>query len=383
MSQSIASSRRAPRSLLLTSFAALLVTACGSRSILGSDDVAGDSARDDVVVPDTVMADNVMADNVTPDVVMPDIVTPDNVTPDIVVADVPDVIDAPDVVDVMDVPDVSDVPDVFFVDATDVTDVPDSGVVVPGILGSAAQFTILGGSTVSNTGLSTITGMVGVAPGLALVGIPAGTVVHAGDGVASLAQADTTAAYNYLAGLPCGTALTGTDLGGRTLAPGVYCFTSSAQLTGTLVLDGQGQVSPMFVFQVGSTLVTGMVARVTMINGARPCGVYWQVGTSATVGIASSFAGNIVALASVTLTTGSALDGRALARNGAVTMDTNSVSNATCPDPPAPMFIMMGDSGTGPTDAASSDASDVPTDTAADAATDAATDAVDATADGE
>jgi type VI secretion system secreted protein VgrG len=266
---------------------------------------------------------------------VPDVMDVPDATPD--VPDVMDVPDAtPDVPDVMDVPDVIDVPDAT-PDVPDVVDAAlDAAPPLPGILGSAAQFTILAGSTVSNTGLTTIVGKVGVSPGLALVGIPAGTVVHAGDPVAALAQADTTTAYNYLAGLPCGTVLTGLDLGGRTLAPGVYCFTSSAGLTGTLVLDGQGQPNPLFVFQIGSTLVTANVAGVTMINGARPCGVFWQTGSSATVGIASNFAGNIIALASVTLGTGVSLNGRALARNGAVTMDTNSVSNASCADPPRP-----------------------------------------------
>jgi hypothetical protein len=212
-------------------------------------------------------------------------------------------------------------------------------------LGPVARFTILAGSTVSNTGLTTIVGEVGVFPGAALVGIPAGTVVHAADPVAALAQADTTVAYNRLAGLPCGTTLTARDLGGMTLAPGVYCFTSSAMLTGTLFLDGRGQTDPLFIFQIGSTLVISNVAAVVMTNGARSCGVYWQTGSSATVGIGSRFAGNILALGSVTLTTGVALAGRALARNGGVTLDTNSVSNAACPDPAPPADAGVMDAG--------------------------------------
>ncbi len=340
--------------VFLASSAALLVSSCGSQSILRP--VPAEDVVDVLVVGDATDVPNAV-DAVRPDVLdaaqpdvpgVPDATQPDvpdvldasqpdvldASQPDVLDASQPDVLDAADVTDARDAADVTDARDAVDVtDARDVVDVPPMG---PGILRSAARFTILAGSTVSNTGLSTIVGEVGVSPGLALVGIPAGTVVHAGTPVAALAQADTTAAYNYLAGRPCGTTLTGTDLGGRVLAPGVYCFTSSAMLTGALVLDGQGQPNPLFIFQVGSTLVTSNAAAVTLINGARSCGVYWQTGSSATVGIGSRFVGNIVALGSVTLTTGVNLSGRALARTGAVTMDTNMVSNAACPDPAAP-----------------------------------------------
>jgi len=349
--------------VLLASSVALLVSSCGPQSILRpvpADVVDVPEARDTPDVPDVIDATlpdvPVVVD--VPDVLdVPDVVDVPDVpdVPDVMDASVPDVPDVPDVMDVVDVPDVMDVVDVPDVrdvvdvpDVRDVVDVPDVRDVVdvpdvvdvqplgPGILRSAARFTILAGSTVTNTGLTTIVGEVGVSPGLALVGIPAGTVVQAGNPVAALAQADTTIAYNYLAGRPCGTTLTGTDLGGRTLAPGVYCFSSSAMITGTLVLDGQGQPNPLFIFQIGSTLVTNNNAAVRLVNGARACGVYWQTGSSATVGIGSSFVGNILALGSVTLTTGVNLNGRALARNGGVTLDTNAVSNASCPDPAAP-----------------------------------------------
>ncbi|MDO9016339.1 MAG: ice-binding family protein [Deltaproteobacteria bacterium] len=397
MSESPASARRAPGYLLLTSVAALLTASCGSESILGDPAVNGvvdvpvatdivdavviDAPRPDVPdvpvavdVPDVPVAVDVPDVPITIDV--PDVPVAIDVpdVPDVpaaidvpVVMDVPSLMDVPDVsdvpvaVDVPDVPDVRDVPDVP--DVRDVPDVPDvmidAGPMGPGILGSAARFTILAGSTVSNTGLSIITGEVGVWPGLALVGIPGGTVVHAGDPVAAAAQADLTVAYNRLAAQPCGTVLTGRDLGGMVLAPGVYCFSSSAQLTGTVVLDGQNQPNPLFIFQVGSTLVTANVSAVLMINNARSCGVYWQTGSSATVGIGSNFAGNIVALASVTLTTGVTLLGRALARNGGVTMDTNVVTNAACPDPPWPT-MSTGDAGV--TDAGPSDRPDAATD---------------------
>jgi len=354
MSEPHAPIGRARRHLLLTSMAALLVAGCGSRSILGAvsdPDVLDASMEADAPETGADVAPTDLGRSDVPDVSLPDASLPD--VPDVSLPDVPDA-SLPDVPTALDVPDVSlpdvslpdvslpDVRDVALVDTpTDTPDAPDApmldaGPMGPGTLGSAARFTILAGSTVSNTGLTTITGEVGVSPGLALVGIPAGTVVHAGDPVAALAQADTTVAYNRLAGLPCGTALTGRDLGGMTLSPGVYCFTSSAQLTGTLVLDGRGQPNPLFIFQVGSTLVTSNVSVVLLTNGARSCGVYWQTGSSATVGIGSNFSGNIIALGSVTLTTGVTLQGRALARTGGVTMDTNSVSNAACPDPALP-----------------------------------------------
>jgi hypothetical protein len=374
MSRSSAAGRRAPGFFLLTSVAALMATSCGSRSILG--DPAAIDETDAVIATD--MVDAVVIDVAAPDVPRPDV--PDVVdvvapidAPDASAVDAPDVVDAPVAIDVpdvqvaidvpvgMDVPVIIDVPDV--IDVVDVPDViVDAGPMGPGILGSAARFTILAGSAVSNTGLTTIVGEVGVSPGLALVGIPGGVVVHAGDPVAALAQADLTIAYNRLAGLPCGTTLTGSDLGGMVLAPGVYCFSSSAQLTGALVLDGQGQPNPLFIFQIGSTLVTANVATVLMINGARSCDVYWQTGSSATVGIGSTFSGNILALASVTLTTGVRLNGRALARTGGVTMDTNAVSNAACPDPAWPTTMDGGvTDGGAPTDRPDA-AADVPRD---------------------
>ncbi|MDB4932444.1 MAG: repeat protein [Myxococcaceae bacterium] len=363
--------RPASRAARLGPLAVLLLASCADRSILGRDDVPGDAgAAMDLPSPVDASAADVpdagdardaadapaLVDLVTPDVPAVDVAAMDVATADVPAVDVPAVdaamMDVAPIDAAMDAPDAPDVRD-----ASDVPDAPDAPMVA-GILGSAARFTILAGSTVSNTGLTTIVGEVGVNPGAALVGIPAGTVVHAADPVAALAQADTTVAYNRLAGLPCGTTLTGRDLGGMTLAPGVYCFTSSAMLTGTLFLDGRGQTDPLFVFQIGSTLVTSNVAAVVMTNGARSCGVYWQAGSSATVGIGSRFAGNILALGSVTLTTGAALAGRALARNGGVTMDTNSVSNAACPDPAPPADAGAADAG--PVDASTDATADRP-----------------------
>ena len=200
-------------------------------------------------------------------------------------------------------------------------------------LGTAASFGVLGGSAVTNTGPTTITGDLGVSPGTAVSGFPPGTVtgtIHSSDAVAQQAQSDVTIAYNGLAGLPCDTDLTGQDLGGLTLASGVYCFSSSAQLTGTLTLDAQGDPTAEFIFQIGSTLTTASNSIVQVINSGESCNVYWQVGSSATIGTATSFTGNILALTSITMTTGANASGRLLARNGAVTLDSNDV--AVCPD---------------------------------------------------
>jgi ice-binding like protein len=202
-------------------------------------------------------------------------------------------------------------------------------------LGSAASFAVLAGSTVTCTGATTILGSVGVSPGTGISGIPEGQptggTIHDNDPVAAQAQADLTVAYNALAGMACGTDLTGQDLGGQTLAAGVYCFNTSAGLTGTLTLDGQGNANAIFVFQIGSTLTSATSAVVNLTGNAQATNVYWQVGSAATLGTGSAFKGNIVALSSITLTTGATLDGRALARTGAVTMDTNSIGDPSTP----------------------------------------------------
>jgi hypothetical protein len=199
-------------------------------------------------------------------------------------------------------------------------------------------FAVLGGSTVTNTGPSSVDGDLGVWPGLAIVGFPPGIVVppgtqHAGDAVAQLAQSEVTTAYNTLAGQACNTPLTGQDLGGKTLAPGVYCFSSSAQLTGDLVLDALGDPNAVWVFQIGTALTTASSSSVAVINGGSSCKVWWQVGSSATLGTGTVFAGNILADQSITLNTSASIVGAALARNAAVTMDSNTISK--CPGPTA------------------------------------------------
>jgi len=198
-------------------------------------------------------------------------------------------------------------------------------------LGTAESFAVLAGSTVTNTGPTTVIGNLGVSPGTAVVGFPPGEVfgeIHAGDDVALRAQDDVTTAYNDLAGRPCDRDLSGTDLGDLgTLTPGVYCFSSSAQLTGTLTLDAQGSSDSVFIFQIGSALTTASSSSVLLINGGLGYGVFWQVGSSATLGTTTAFRGSIVALTSITLNTDATIHcGRALARNGAVTLDTNEVT---------------------------------------------------------
>lgn len=190
--------------------------------------------------------------------------------------------------------------------------------------GAAATYGILAGTAVTCITGGAIYADVGVSPGSAITGFPPCTLTgarHAADATAASAQTALTAAYNQLAGLACGTTITA-DLGGTTLAPGVYCSASSVGVTGVLTLDGGGAVMPLFVIQVGSSLTTA--GSVNLINGADAKNVYWQVGSSATLGTGSLFKGNIVALTSITLVDASTLLGRALARNGAVTLGTNN-----------------------------------------------------------
>jgi hypothetical protein len=200
-------------------------------------------------------------------------------------------------------------------------------------LGTAQNFGVLGGSTVTNTGATTVNGNVGVSPGSAVTGFPPGIVsggsIHSNDAVAQQAQNDLTTAYNNIASTPCTVDLTGQDLGGLTLTPGVYCYSSTAQLTGALTLDALGNPNALFLFKIGSALTTASGSSVTIINGGSSCNhLFWQVGSSATIGTGSTFAGDVLALSSITLTTGANTSGRALARNGAVTLDTNHVN--TC-----------------------------------------------------
>ena len=200
--------------------------------------------------------------------------------------------------------------------------------VLNNILGSANSYGILAGSTVTCAGApGTINADVGVSPGSTTTGFPPCTITgstHLADAVAGTQQGRLTGAYNYLAGRACGTVVTPADLGGRTLAPGVYCAATSMGVTGTVTLDGQGDPDATFIFQIGSTLVTGTGADIALIGGAQAKNVWWQVGSSATLGTGTTFRGNILALTSITLVDNATMLGRALARNGAVSLGTNN-----------------------------------------------------------
>lgn len=194
-------------------------------------------------------------------------------------------------------------------------------------LGTADKFGLLGGSGITNVSAHTfIIGDVGSSPTPTVKGIKPGQVKGhlylRSSPVTAAAQRGLTTAYNQAAGAQCGTVLTGQDMGGMKLIPGVYCFASAAQLTGILTLDAQGNPNSQWIFQIGTTLTTAKNSKVVLKlggKGGRGCNVYWQVGSSATVGKGSIFVGKIMALTSVTLN-GGVLRGKALARNAAITI---------------------------------------------------------------
>ena len=228
-------------------------------------------------------------------------------------------------------------------------------------LATAGPFVALGSSTVTNTGPSVLNGDLGVAPGTSLTGFGLPAVVngatHDNDAVAAQAQDDLTTAYEVAGGqpIPPENDLTGTDLGGLSLTAGAYGFSSSAQLTGQLTLDAQGDPNAQFVFVIGSTLTTASASSVILVNGASPCNVYWKVGSSATLGSTTAFAGNLIALSDISLDDGVTVDGRVLARNGQITLINDVLSNAACttgssPTPSEPES--GGDTGTAPTESA-------------------------------
>lgn len=196
------------------------------------------------------------------------------------------------------------------------------------LLKGAAGFAVFAASTITNTGPSVVNGDIGLTPGSAVTGFPPGTLtgtLHINDAATTQAKLDLQAAFTDLAGRPCTTVAP--DLN-STLTPGVYCFSSSAQLNTALVLNGQGNPNALFIFQIGSTLTTASNSSVTLTNGASAGNVFWQVGSSATLGTNTAFQGTIIAYSSITMTTGTSLtNGRAMALNGAVTLDSNSITN--------------------------------------------------------
>ncbi len=201
------------------------------------------------------------------------------------------------------------------------------------VLGGAAPFAVLAGSTVTNTGLTVVTGDLGLSPGTAVTGFGPGTVIgtqHVGDPTAAQAEADLTTAYNDAAGRTlCPISVAG-NLGGQTLTPGLYKSTSSLEISsGDLTLDAQGNPNAVFIFQMASTLTTSSGRQVVLAGGAKSTNVFWQVGTSATLGSTSSFQGTVMANQAIALSTGASLNGRALARVAAVTMDTNAIVRPT------------------------------------------------------
>jgi len=200
---------------------------------------------------------------------------------------------------------------------------------VPVPLGTAANFAVLAAATVTNTGATAIKGDLGLSPGTSVTGFPPGHVngtVYTADSVALQAQADLTTAYNDAAALAV-TATIPVELGGTTETPGVYASPAGTfGITGTLTLDAQGNPAAVFVFKAASTLITASASNVKLVNGAKAANVFWLVGSSATLGTYSTLRGNIMALASITVTTGVTIHGRALARTAAVTLDTDTIT---------------------------------------------------------
>jgi hypothetical protein len=196
-------------------------------------------------------------------------------------------------------------------------------------LGAAANFAVLAGTTVANTGLTTVKGNLGLSPGSAVTGFPPGKLngtQHVADSTAAQAQLDLTTAYNNAAGRTVAPISVAGNLGGMTLAPGLYTSTSGLQISsGDLTLDAQGNPNAVFIFQIATTLTTTAGRQVILSGGAKASNVFWQVGSSATLGTTSVFQGTILANISIALTTGATLDGRALTRTGAVTLDANAI----------------------------------------------------------
>ncbi|MDP1795154.1 MAG: ice-binding family protein [Acidimicrobiales bacterium] len=205
-------------------------------------------------------------------------------------------------------------------------------------LGTADSFAVLAGAGVTNTGSSVISGNLGTCPTPAVTGFPPGIVqngtIHANDALACSAQSDLVTAYNNAAGQAANTSYGGpTNLGGMALVGGVYRSASSFSITGTLTLDAQGDSDAVWIFQASTTLITAVNSNVSLINGAQACNVFWQVGSSATLGVGSTLVGSVLALTSITANTNATVRGRLLARNGATTLDTNRVSRPGCSAP--------------------------------------------------
>lgn len=221
-------------------------------------------------------------------------------------------------------------------------------------LGTAGTYSVLGGQTVTNTGPSSLSGDLGVWPGSAITGFPPGKVggsTHAGDAVAKQAQSDLVVAYDDAAGRAPTAAVAG-DLVGKTLTAGVYKSTGPLALGGPLTLDAQGDPNAVFIFQVATTLITASASTVNVINSAQACRIFWQVGTSVTLGTDSSFKGTVMAMASNSNNTNAVIEGRLLVRTGQVSLDNNTFTTPGCVTTPAPTptasFTASATSGTAP-----------------------------------
>jgi Ice-binding-like len=198
-------------------------------------------------------------------------------------------------------------------------------------LGTAASYSVLAGSTVTNTGPTTMFGDLGLAPGSSVTGAPHVLgQTHVDDAVAIEAKNNLTTAYNVAASRPTeGSA--GTDLAGQTFTPGVRTASGALLLSaGSVVLDAQGDPNAVFIFQIGSTLITGSNTSVQLINGAQACNVFWQVGSSATLGTGTRFVGTIMAAQTITANTAATIHGRLLAQTSAVNLDTNTITTSNC-----------------------------------------------------
>lgn len=213
---------------------------------------------------------------------------------------------------------------------------PTAAQAAPVGLGTAGPFVVLGGAKVTNVGPSVLNGNLGISPGTELEGFGPPAVIngstHATTEVAAQAQLDLTTAYDAAAGqsvLPAND-LSGEDLGGLKLAPGTYRYSAAALMTGALILDAEGDPNAEFVFQIGSQLTTESASSVLLVNGASPCNVYWQVGSSAVLGTTTSFQGTLMALTSISLNSKATVVGRMLARNGQVSLIENTLTRPLC-----------------------------------------------------
>jgi hypothetical protein len=196
-------------------------------------------------------------------------------------------------------------------------------------LASAASFAVLGGSTVTSTGLTVLTGNLGVSPGTSITGFGPGVVnngaMYPGGPVAAQAQADLVTAYNYTVALGNPTALPA-EIGGTTITPGLYNASTSLGIAGTVTLDGQDKRDSVFIFQIPSTLTTAVNSKVKLIHRANACNIFWQVGSSATLNTASRFKGTIMAAASISVGSAARVRGRLLAESGAVTLIDDTIN---------------------------------------------------------